>query len=123
MVYLTMVTLGPKSCGAHLATYRTSGPAATTSSVSQAIGLPLTTVCGAIWVIDATHAPVQVAALAISEMPPPSARYSDVVSEPSVALAKARPAAPRPSLVEPMTCAVDVAPDGLVIRTMLPLLM
>src|SRR3954453_12459914 len=122
MVYWTIVTLGPKSCGAHLATYRTSGVAATTSSVSQAIGLPLTTVWGTMAVIDAAQA-VQVVALAISEMPAPSARYSELVSEPSVALAKARPTAPRPSVVEPMYCAVWVAPDGLVMRRILPLLM
>src|SRR5919202_650926 len=123
MVYLTIVTWGPKSCGAHLATYRTSGVAATTSSVSQAIGLPLTTVWGTMAVIEATHAPVQLAALAISEMPAPSARYSELVGEPSEALAKARPAAPRPSVVEAMNCAAEVAPAGLVIRRIRPLRM
>src|SRR4051794_10709142 len=122
MVYCTMVTLGPKSCGAHLATYRTSGVAATTSRVSQAIGLPLTTVWGTMAVIAAVRA-VQVVALAISEMPAPSARYSELVGEPLEALAKARPTAPRPSVVEPMYCADWVAPEGLVMRRILPLRM
>src|ERR671932_1215135 len=105
-----MVVAGPKLWGAHLATYSTLGllGAATTSSVSQVTSAPLTVVGTTMLVIVAVQPPVQAVALGISEMPPPSARYSEVVAEPSLALAKARPVVPLASrsVLVPMYWAV-----------------